>query len=172
MTLFLRPSRTELSPSRIKTKCRRAFSPVTAGPIASPLMCFHKDQIVHIGTDAMLQACVFSGRIVAFRSHQAGFTFGQIGTDATLQACAYSGQIGASTPHRADFTFGRIVTDATLQACAYSGQIGASMPHQADFTFGHDDSDGLGSRALNAVHAHAVTYPAEGHLGDYAPSRG
>jgi hypothetical protein len=33
-------------------------------------------------------------------------------------------------------------------------------------------SDGLGSRALNAVCAHAVTYPAEGHLGDYAPLKG
>jgi hypothetical protein len=38
--------------------------------------------------------------------HQADFIFGQIGTNAMLQACAYSGQIGASTPHQADFTFG------------------------------------------------------------------
>jgi hypothetical protein len=120
--LSLRLSRTELSPSRIETKCHRAFPPVTAGPIASP---FHKDQIVRIGTDAMLQACVFSDQIVALGTHPAGFTFGQIGTDAAPPPCVYSGQIGASTPHQADFTFGRIGTDVTLQACAYSGQIGA-----------------------------------------------
>jgi hypothetical protein len=232
MTLFLRLSRTELSPSHIKMKCRRPFPLVTAGPITLPLMCFHKDQIVRIGTDATLQACVFSGRIVALRPHQAGFIFGQIGIDTTLQACAYSGQIGASTPHQADFTFGQIGTDATLQACAYSGQIGASTPHQADFTFVKSGptprskraltqaksgpprrikrtsplvklgptprsrraltqaksgppcrikrtsapvttiSDRLGSCALNAARARAVTYPTEGRLEDNAPLRG
>jgi hypothetical protein len=46
------------------------------------------------------------------------------------------------------------------------------MPHQAGFTFGHDDSDRLGSGALKGVRAHAVTYPAEGHLEDYAPPSG
>jgi hypothetical protein len=40
------------------------------------LMCFHKDQFVRIGTDAMLEVCVFLGQIVALRPHQAGFTFG------------------------------------------------------------------------------------------------
>jgi hypothetical protein len=121
----LRLSRTELSPSHIETKCRRAFPPVTVGLIASPLMCFHKDQIVRIGIDTMLQACVYSGQIVALRPHPTGFTFGQIGTDAAPPACVYSGQIGVSTPHQADFAFGQIGTDATLQACAYLGQIGA-----------------------------------------------
>jgi hypothetical protein len=33
-------------------------------------------------------------------------------------------------------------------------------------------SDRLGSGAPNAVRAHAITYPAEGHLEDYAPLRG
>jgi hypothetical protein len=33
-------------------------------------------------------------------------------------------------------------------------------------------SDGLGSRALNVVRARSITYRAEGHLGDYAPSKG
>jgi hypothetical protein len=82
VTLSLCLSRTELYPSRIETKCRRAFPPDTARSIASPLMCFHEDQIVRIGTDAMLEACVFLGQIVALRPHQAGFTFGQIRTDA------------------------------------------------------------------------------------------
>jgi hypothetical protein len=33
-------------------------------------------------------------------------------------------------------------------------------------------SDRRGPCALNAVRAHAVTYPAEGHLEDYAPYMG
>jgi hypothetical protein len=33
-------------------------------------------------------------------------------------------------------------------------------------------SDELGSRAPNAIRAQAVTYPAEGHLEDYAPLKG
>jgi hypothetical protein len=33
-------------------------------------------------------------------------------------------------------------------------------------------NDRLGSGALNAVRAHAVTYPAEVHLEDYAPFGG
>jgi hypothetical protein len=163
--------------------------------------------------------------------HQAGFIFGQIGTDATLQACAYSGQIVALrrskrtsssvklgstlrsrraitrakswpytassglhlrsdrdrryapgvrllrpnhglTPHQAGFIFGRIGTDAMLQACAYSGQIGALCRIKRTSSSVTTISDGLGSGALNAVRAHAVTYPAEGHLEDYAPQGG
>jgi hypothetical protein len=46
VTLSSHLFRTGLSPSHIKVKRRRAFPPVTAVPIASPLMCFHKDQIV------------------------------------------------------------------------------------------------------------------------------
>jgi hypothetical protein len=227
----LRLPRTELSPSRIETKCCRTFPPVTAGRIASPLMCFHKDQIVRIGTDAMLEACVFTGQVVALRPHQAGFTFGQIVTDA-VPPCALtqarSGPYAASsglhlrsnrdrrhapgvrllrpnrglhaassglhlrsnrdgrhapgvhllrpnrglTPHQADFSFGQIGTDATLQACAYSGQIVALRRIKWTLPSVTMISDGLGSRALNAVRAHAVTYPAEGHLEDYAPLKG
>jgi hypothetical protein len=33
-------------------------------------------------------------------------------------------------------------------------------------------SDRLASRAPNAIRAQAVTYPAEGHLEDYAPLKG
>jgi hypothetical protein len=154
VTLSLHLSRTKPSPSRVETKCHRAFLPDTSGSIASPLMCFHKDQIVQIGTDTMLEACVSSGQIVALTSHQAGFTFGQVETDAAPSRAltqAKSGPYTASSglhfwsnrdrrhapgvrllrpnrglmPHQADFIFGQIGTDATLQACAYSGQIGA-----------------------------------------------
>jgi hypothetical protein len=142
------------SPSRIETKCRRAFLPGTSGSIASPLMCFHKDQIVRIGTDAMLEACVSLGQIVALRPHQAGFTFGQVETDAApsraltqAKSRPYAASSGLHfrsnrdrrhtpgvrllrpnrglTPHQADFIFGQVGTDATLQACAFAGQIGA-----------------------------------------------
>jgi hypothetical protein len=75
-------------------------------------------------------------------------------------------------PRQADFIFGQIKTDATLQACAYSGQIGASYRVKRTSSSVTTISDRLGSGAPNAVRAHAVTYPAEGHLGDYAPLQG
>jgi hypothetical protein len=132
---------------------------------------------------------------------QADLIFGQIRTDATLQACAYSGQIGASyrvkrtssrsnqdrrdapgvrllrpnqglVPRQADFIFGQIRTDATLQACAYSGQIRASYRVKRISSSVTTISDRRGSGAPNVVRAYAVTYPAEGHLEDYAPLRG
>jgi hypothetical protein len=164
-------------------------------------MCFHKDQIVRIGTDAMLKACVSLGQIVALEPHQAGFTFGQVETDAAPSRAltqAKSGPYAASsglhlrsnrdrrhapgvrllrpnrglTPHQADFIIGQIGTDATLQACAYSGQIGALRRIKRTSSSVTTISDGLGSGALNAVRAHAVTYPVEGHLEDYAPLKG
>jgi hypothetical protein len=133
--------------------------------------------------------------------HQADFIFGQIRTDATLQAYAYSGQIGAlcrikrtsssvksgptprsrraltqakSGPYAASsgLHLRQIRTDATLQACAYSGQIGAFRRSKRTSPSVTTISDRLGSGALNAVRAHVVTYPAEGHLKDYAPPSG
>jgi hypothetical protein len=164
-------------------------------------MCFHKDQIVRIGTDAMLEACVSLGQIVALRPHQADFTFGQVETEAApsraltqAKSWPYAASSGLHfrsnrdrryapgvhllrsnhglTPHQADFIFGQIRTDATLQACAYSGQIGALHRIKRTSSSVTTISDGLGSGTLNAVRAHAVTYPAEGDLEDYAPSRG
>jgi hypothetical protein len=76
------------------------------------------------------------------------------------------------TPHQEDFTFGQIGTDATLQACAYLGQIGALRRIKRTSPSVTTISDGLGSGALNAVRAHAVTYPVEGHIEDYAPLKG
>jgi hypothetical protein len=129
---------------------------------------------------------------------QAVFLFGQIRTDASLQACAYSGRIVASlrvkrffssvksgpthrsrraltpaelwprsasggfslrsnrdrriapgvrllrpnrglAPRQAVFLFGQIGTDASLQACAYSGRIVASLHVKRFFFFGQDD---------------------------------
>jgi hypothetical protein len=75
-------------------------------------------------------------------------------------------------PRQADFVFGQIRTNATLQACACSGQIGALYRVKQTSSSVTMISDRLGSGALNAVRAHAVTYPAEGHLEDYAPLRG
>jgi hypothetical protein len=76
------------------------------------------------------------------------------------------------TPHQAGFIFGQIETDAMLQACAYSGQIGVLRRIKQTSSSVTTISDRLGSGALNAVRAHAVTYPAEGHLEDYAPLKG
>jgi hypothetical protein len=76
------------------------------------------------------------------------------------------------TPHQVDFIFGQIGTDATLQACVYSGQIGALRRIKRTSPSVTTISDRLGSGALNAVRAHAVTYPTEGHLEDYAPQGG
>jgi hypothetical protein len=152
VTLSLHLSRTKPSPSRIETKYRRAFLPDTSESISMPLMCFHKDQIVQIGTATMLEACVSLGQIVALRPHQAGFTFGQVKTEAApsraltqAKSWPYAASSGLHfrsnrdrrhapgvrllgpnrglTPQQADFIFGQIGIDATLQACDYSGQI-------------------------------------------------
>jgi hypothetical protein len=69
----------------------------------------------------------------------ADFLFGQIRTDTALQACVYSGQIVAFVSRLADFLFGQIRTGAALQACVYSGRIVAFVSRLADFLFGHAD---------------------------------
>jgi hypothetical protein len=198
----LRLSRIELSPMRIKTKCCRANPPVVAGPIASPLMLLHKDQAVRIGTNATPLACVFSGQIVALRPHQAGFTFGQIGTDAAPPACVYSGQIwplrrikrispsvksGLTPRSRRALTEAKSGPPRRIKRTSPSVKSGLTPRSRRALTQAKSGpprrikrsapsattiSDRLGSCALDAVCAHAVTYPAEGHLEDYAPSRG
>jgi hypothetical protein len=75
-------------------------------------------------------------------------------------------------PHQAGFIFGKILTDATLQACAYSGQVGALCRIKRTSPWVMTISDRLGSGALNAVRARAITYPAEGRLENYAPLKG
>jgi hypothetical protein len=175
-----------------------AFSQAKIGAFAPLQAGFSSGRVM---TDATLLACVYSGQIGAFAPHQVDFSSGHVVTDATLLACVYSGQIGAFAPHQADFTFGRVVTDATLLACVYSGQIGALRAASRGLhlqscrdrrnTLGVHllrpnrgpshrikraspsvtmISDRLGLCALNAVRA--VTYPAEGHLEDYASLTG
>jgi hypothetical protein len=107
---------------------------------------------------------------------QAVFLFGQIRTDASLQACAYSGRIVASLrvkrfsssvksgpthrsrcaltpaeswprPRQAVFLFGQVRTDASLQACAYSGRIVASLRVKRFSSSVKSISDRLGARA-------------------------
>jgi hypothetical protein len=75
-------------------------------------------------------------------------------------------------PRQADFIFSQIRTDATLQECAYLGQIGASYHVKRTSSSVTTISDWLGSGAPNVARSHAVTYPAEGHLEDYAPPSG
>jgi hypothetical protein len=75
-------------------------------------------------------------------------------------------------PCQAGFPFGQIRTDAALRACVYSGRIVASCRVKQAFVSVTTISDRLGSRAPKAIRAQAVTYPAEGHLEDYAPLKG
>jgi hypothetical protein len=70
------------------------------------------------------------------------------------------------SPRQAVFLFGQIKTDASLQACAYSGRIVASLRVKRFFSSAPTISDRLGARAPKAIRAWAVTYSAEGHLGD------
>jgi hypothetical protein len=63
-------------------------------------------------------------------------------------------------PHQENFIFSQIGTDATLQVCAYSGQVGALRRIKRTSPSVTTISDRLGSGALNAVRARAVTYPA------------
>jgi hypothetical protein len=60
------------------------------------LMCFHKDRLIRIEADAMLETCISFGQIAVLRSYRAGFTFGWVKVHTALQACAYPGRIGAS----------------------------------------------------------------------------
>jgi hypothetical protein len=100
--------------------------------------------------------------------HQADFIFGQIRTDAMLQACAYSGQIGdfhrvkrtsSSVKSGPTPRSRRALTQAKSGPFAVSSGLHLRsnqdrrhapgmrllrpnrglLPHQADFIFGHDD---------------------------------
>jgi hypothetical protein len=134
--------------------------------------------------------------------HQADFIIGQIGTDATLQACAYSGQIGAlrrikrtsssvksgpaprsrraltqaksGPPRRIKRTSSSVKSEPAPRSRRALTQAKSGPPRRIKRTSPSVTmiSDGLGSGALNAVRAHAVTYPTEGHLEDYAPQGG
>jgi hypothetical protein len=44
-------------------------------PNALSLVCFHKDQLIRIRTNAMLKTYIFLGQIAALRSHRVGFIF-------------------------------------------------------------------------------------------------
>jgi hypothetical protein len=154
-----------------------------------------------ISTDAALRACVYSGRIVAscrvkraFPSVKSGPT--QRSERAFTPAeswprAASSGLFLRSNqdrrsapgvrllrlnrglvPRQAGFFFGQIRTDASLRAWVYSGRIMASCHVKRAFPSVTTISDRLGSCAPKAIRAQAVTYPAEGHVEDYAPLEG
>jgi hypothetical protein len=135
-------------------------------------------------------------------SRQAVFIFGQVRTDATLQACACSDQIGAScrvkrtsssvksgpTQHsRRAFTRAESWPLCRVKRASSSVKSGPTQRSRRAFTQAESwplcrikrtfpsvttISDRLGSCAPNAIRAQAVTYPAEGHLEDYAPLKG
>jgi hypothetical protein len=102
----LRLARTKLSLDALRQSAAALSLRTQLVPNALSLMCFHKDQLIRIRTNAMLETYIFLGRIAVrtvhlprpnrgLAPHQADSLFGQIRTDATLQVYAYSGQIGA-----------------------------------------------------------------------------
>jgi hypothetical protein len=196
-TVALRPHQAGFTFGQVETDAApsRALTQAKSGPYAaSSGLHFRSNR-----TDATLQACAYSGQIVALRCIKR--TSSSVKSGPTLRSRralsqAKSGPYTASsglhlrsnrdrryalgvrllrpnrglTPHQAGFTFGQIGTDATLRACSYSGQIGALHRIKRTSPSATMISDSLGSRALEAVRA--VTYPAEGHFEDYAPTRG
>jgi hypothetical protein len=133
---------------------------------------------------------------------QADFIFGHIGTDATPPTGVYSSQIEAlrrvkrtsssvisgpmqcprrafiqakSGPlHRVKRTSSSVISGPTQRPRrafiqAKSGPLRRIKRSSYSVTM---ISDGRGRCALTAAHAHAVTYPVEGHLEDYAPFPG
>jgi hypothetical protein len=75
-TLSLRLARTKLSLDALSRSAAALSLRTQLIPNALSLMCFHKDQLIRIRTDATLKTCIFFGRIAALRPHRAGFTFG------------------------------------------------------------------------------------------------
>jgi hypothetical protein len=195
----LRPHQAGFTFGQVETDAApsRALTQAKSGPYAaSSGLHFRSNR-----TDATLQACAYSGKIVALRrikrtssSVKSGPTPRSRRALTQAKSWPYAASSGLHfrsnrdrrhvpgvrllrpnrglTPHQADFIFGQIGTGATLQACAYSGQIGALRRIKRTSSSVTTISDGLGSGALNAVRAHAVTYPVEGHLEDYAPLKG
>jgi hypothetical protein len=175
----------------------RVFTPAESWPRAASNGLFFGQ----IRTDAALQACVCSGRIVASCRVKRSFPSVKSGptqrsrrafTPAELwPRAASSGLFLPSNqdrrsapgvrllrpnrglvPRQAVFSFGQIRTDTTLQACVYSGRIVASCRVKRSFPSITMISDRLGPCAPKAIRAQAVTYPAEGHLEDYASLKG
>jgi hypothetical protein len=154
-----------------------------------------------IRTDAALQACDSSGRILAScrvkrasslvksgptqrsgraftpaeswpRAASSGFSLRSNQDRHSAPGVRLLRPNRGLMPRQAGFLFGQIRTDAALRACVYSGRIVASCHVKRIFPSVTTISDRLGSRAPNAIRAQAVTYPAEGHLEDYAPLKG
>jgi hypothetical protein len=133
-------------------------------------MCFQNDQIVRIGTDAMLKACVFLGQIVALHAASSGLHLRSNRDRHSALTCAYSGQIGAlrrikrtSSSVKSGLTprSRRALTQAKSGPYAASSRLhlrsnrdrrhasGVRLlrpnrgltPHQADFIFGQIGTD-------------------------------
>jgi hypothetical protein len=133
-----------------------------------------------IRTDASLQACVYSGRIVAlwrvkrsFPSVKSGPTHRSRRAFTPAESWPRSASSGFSlrsnqdrriapgvrllrpsrglVPRQAVFLFGQIRTDASLQACVYSGRVVASFRVKRFFSSVTTISDRLGARAPKAI---------------------
>jgi hypothetical protein len=133
-------------PKPIKAKRRHAFPPVTAGPIASPLMCFQKDQIVAY----KLQSCRNRHNAPGVRLLRPNRGLHAASSGLHLRSCRdrrNAPGVHLLRPNR-----------------GLPRRIKRSSPSVTMI------SDRLVLRALNAIRV--VTYPAEGHLEDYASLKG
>jgi hypothetical protein len=135
-----------------------------------------------IETDASLQSCAYSSRIVAllrvkrfFCSVQSRPTHRSRRALTPAESWPRSASSGFSlrsnrdrriapgvrllwpnrglAPRQAAFLFGQIETDASLQACAYSGRIVALLRVKRFFSLVTTTSDRLGARAPKAIRA-------------------
>jgi hypothetical protein len=144
VTLSSRLFRMELSPSRIKTKCCRAFPPVAAGPIASPLKRLHKGQIGAFGLRSYRDRRNAPG-VRLLRPNRSPYA-----ASSGLRLRSYRDRCNAPGVHFLRPNRGLRTASSGLLlrsyrdrrntlACIFSGQIGAFAPLQEDFTSGHDD---------------------------------
>jgi hypothetical protein len=168
-------------PSR---RVQRTFPPATTRPIASPPACFHPGQI---GALAPRQADFIFGHIVTTRCPWRAFTQAKLGPLRRVKRTS-SSVISGPTQHprraltqaksgplrRVKRTSSSVISGPMQRprralTQAKSGPLRRVKRTSSSVT---TISDRCGPCALNAARAHAVTYPAEGHLEDYAPYTG
>jgi transposase-like protein len=163
-------------PKPIKAKRRHAFPPVTAGPIASPLMCFQKDQIVAY----KLQSCRNRHNAPGVRLLRPNRGLHAASSGLHLRSCRDRRNAPGVHLLRPNRGLHAASSGLHLRSCrdrrnapgvrllrsnrGLPRRIKRSSPSVTMI------SDRLVLRALNAIRV--VTYPAECHLEDYASLKG
>jgi hypothetical protein len=165
-------------------RVQRIFPAVTTGPIASPPTCFHPGQIVALRRVKRTSSAVISGPTQRLWRAFTQAKSGPLRRVKRISSSVISGptqrpwraftqaksgplrcvkRISSSVLSRPTQRPWRVFTQAKSWPLRRVKQTSSSVT---------TISDRRGPCALNAVRAHAVTYPAEGHLEDYAPLHG